>query len=153
MQDDDVDIYWSTPTKDAPLMNIDGKPWPTNEGGTYSNRTVTVQYGLANSLNTISARTLDKIGTTYSYDFFKNKFHISTLTPQDCDLAPMATGALTYGVTVLEMTAAYQAFGNGGYYYEPYGYYKIEDSKGNVIIEKHLIKIKRLHLAKTHHGL
>lgn len=136
LQDDDVDIYWSTPTKDAPLMNIDGKPWPTNEGGTYSNRTVTVQYGLANSLNTISARTLDKIGTTYSYDFFKNKFHISTLTPQDCDLAPMATGALTYGVTVLEMTAAYQAFGNGGYYYEPYGYYKIEDSKGNVIIEK-----------------
>ena len=117
LQDDDVDIYWSTPTKDAPLMNIDGKPWPTNEGGTYSNRTVTVQYGLANSLNTISARTLDKIGTTYSYDFFKNKFHISTLTPQDCDLAPMATGALTYGVTVLEMTAAYQAFGNGGYYY------------------------------------
>ncbi|MBS5276213.1 MAG: transglycosylase domain-containing protein, partial [Clostridiales bacterium] len=47
LQDDDVDIYWSTPTKDAPLMNIDGKPWPTNEGGTYSNRTVTVQYGLA----------------------------------------------------------------------------------------------------------
>lgn len=149
LQDDDVDIYWSTPTKDAPLMNIDGKPWPTNEGGTYSNRTVTVQYGLANSLNTISARTLDKIGTTYSYDFFKNKFHISTLTPQDCDLAPMATGALTYGVTVLEMTAAYQAFGNGGYYYEPYGYYKIEDSKGNVIIEKTPDKDKEVALSEN----
>lgn len=149
LQDDDVDIYWSTPTKDAPLMNIDGKPWPTNEGGTYSNRTVTVQYGLANSLNTISARTLDKIGTTYSYDFFKNKFHISTLTPQDCDLAPMATGALTYGVTVLEMTAAYQAFGNGGYYYEPYGYYKIEDSKGNVIIEKTPEKDKEVALSEN----
>lgn len=149
LQDDNVDIYWSTPTKDAPLMNIDGKPWPTNEGGTYSNRTVTVQYGLANSLNTISARTLDKIGTTYSYDFFKNKFHISTLTPQDCDLAPMATGALTYGVTVLEMTAAYQSFGNGGYYYEPYGYYKIEDSKGNVIIEKTPDKDKEVALSEN----
>lgn len=149
LQDDDVDIYWSTPTKDAPLMNIDGKPWPKNESGTYLNRTVTVQYGLANSLNTISARTLDKIGTTYSYDFFKNKFHISTLTPQDCDLAPMATGALTYGVTVLEMTAAYQAFGNGGYYYEPYGYYKIEDSKGNVIIEKTPDKDKEVALSEN----
>lgn len=149
LQDDDLNIYWSTPTKDAPLTTVEGKPWPTNEGGTYSNRTVTVQYGLANSLNTISARTLDKIGTTYSYDFFKNKFHISTLTPQDCDLAPMATGALTYGVTVLEMTAAYQAFGNGGYYYEPYGYYKIEDSKGNVIIEKTPEKDKEVALSEN----
>jgi penicillin-binding protein 1A len=34
------------------------------------------------------------------------------------------------------MTTAYQAFGNGGYYYESYAYYKIEDSQGNVIIEK-----------------
>lgn len=136
LQEDDTEIYWSTPISDTPLTRIDGKPWPTNEGGTYSGKTVTLQYGLANSLNTISARTLDMIGTTYSYEFFKNRFHISTLKVQDCDLAPMATGALTNGVTVLEMTAAYQAFGNGGYYYEPYSYYKIEDSQGNIIIEK-----------------
>ena len=48
----------------------------------------------------------------------------------------MATGSLTNGVTPLEMTTAYQAFGNGGYYYESYSYYKIEDSLGNVLIEK-----------------
>lgn len=149
LHSDDLDIYWSTPVKDAPLMNINGKPWPTNEGGTYSNSTVTLQKGLANSLNTVSARTLDKIGTTYSYDYFMNKFHISTLVAQDCDLAPMATGALTYGVTVLEMTAAYQAFGNGGYYYEPYGYYRIEDSKGNVVIEKTPEKDKEVALSEN----
>lgn len=149
LQDEDTDIYWSSPVKDSPLMTIQGKPWPTNEGGVYSGNTVTVQYGLANSMNTISARTLDKIGTTYSYDFFKNRFHISTLEPQDCDLAPMATGALTYGVTVLEMTAAYQAFGNGGYYYEPYSYYKIEDSQGNVIIEKTPEKDKEVALSEN----
>ena len=149
LQDEDTDIYWSSPVKDSPLMTIQGKPWPTNEGGVYSGNTVTVQYGLANSMNTISARTLDKIGTTYSYDFFKNRFHISTLEPQDCDLAPMATGALTYGVTVLEMTAAYQSFGNGGYYYEPYSYYKIEDSQGNVIIEKTPEKDKEFALSEN----
>ncbi len=149
LQDEDTDIYWSSPVKDSPLMTIQGKPWPTNEGGVYSGNTVTVQYGLANSMNTISARTLDKIGTTYSYDFFKNRFHISTLEPQDCDLAPMATGALTYGVTVLEMTAAYQSFGNGGYYYEPYSYYKIEDSQGNVIIEKTPEKDKEVALSEN----
>ena len=149
LQDGDTNVYWSTPTKDAPLTKIDGKPWPTNEGGSYSGQTITVQKGLALSKNTISARTLDKIGTTYSYEFLTNKFHLSTLTVQDCDLAPLATGSMTYGVTVLEMTAAYQAFGNGGYYYEGYSYYKIEDAQGNVILEKNPEKDKEVALSEN----
>lgn len=149
LNDDDVDIYWSTPTKDAPLLTINGKKWPTNEGGGYSGKNVTVQRGLANSMNTISAQTLDKIGTTYSYDYITNKFHISTLELSDCDYAPMATGSVTNGVTVLEMTTAYQAFGNGGYYYEGYSYYKIEDSQGNVLIEKAPEKTKESALTES----
>ena len=136
LNDPNTDIYWSTPTKDAPLMQVNGKPWPTNEGGGYSGGMVTVQQGLARSMNTISAQTLDKIGTSYAYDYMTNRYHISTLSIADEDYAPMATGSLTNGVTTLEMTTAYQAFGNGGYYYEGYAYYKIEDSLGNVIIEK-----------------
>lgn len=149
LQDDETNIFWSTPTPDKPLTKINGKPWPTNEGGKYSGGVVTLQHGLAQSMNTISAQTLDKIGTTYSYDFITNRFHISTLTAQDCDLAPMATGSLTYGVTVLEMTTAYQAFGNGGYYYEAYSYYKIEDSKGNLIIEKNPDKDREIALSES----
>ncbi len=137
LDEKDLEIYWSTPTKDAPLMQLEnGKWWPTNEGGSYSNSVITLQKGLADSKNTISARTLEKIGPSYSYDFMINRWHISTLDIYDADFAPMATGSLTHGVTVLEMTTAYQAFGNGGYYCEGYGYYKIEDSQGNVIIEK-----------------
>ena len=45
LQDGDTNVYWSTPTKDAPLTKIDGKPWPTNEGGSYSGETITVQKG------------------------------------------------------------------------------------------------------------
>ena len=136
LNDPNTDIFWSTPTLDAPLMKVNGKMWPTNEGGGYSGNYVTVQRGLANSMNTISAQTLDKIGTSYSYDYITNRFHISTLDIIDENYAPMATGSVTNGVTTLEMTTAYQAFGNGGYYYEGYAYYKIEDSLGNVIIEK-----------------
>ena len=137
LQDNDTQIYWGTPIKDAPLMTLpNGKRWPTNEGGGYSGNMVTIQRGLANSMNTIAAGTLDKIGTTYSYDYITTRFHISTLDVRDEDYAPMATGSLTNGVTTLEMTTAYQSFGNGGYYYEGYAYYKIEDSQGNVIIEK-----------------
>lgn len=149
LQDGETNVYWSTPTKDAPLTKINGKPWPKNEDGIYSGETITVQKGLALSKNTISARTLDKIGTTYAYEYITNKFHISSLAVQDCDLAPMATGSLTYGVSVLEMTAAYQVFGNGGYWYEGYSYYKIEDSQGNVILEKNPEKDKEVALSEN----
>lgn len=135
LNDDSVDIYWSTLVEDRPLMEVDGNPWPTNEGGGYSGRRVTIQYGIANSLNTVSARTLDMIGVDYAYEYITEKFHMSTLSAADCDYAPLATGSLTEGVTVLDMTAAYATFGNGGVYYQPYCYYKIEDSQGNVLIE------------------
>ncbi|MDE6125245.1 MAG: transglycosylase domain-containing protein, partial [Eubacterium sp.] len=136
LTDDSFNLYWSTPTPDKPTdIKVDGKPWPTNEGNTYSGNNVSVQYGLSKSLNTVSAQTLLKIGVDYSYNFITEKFHISSLVAQDCDYSPMATGALTHGVSVLEMTAAYAAFGNGGQYYYPYCYYKITDSQGNVILE------------------
>ncbi len=135
LNDDSVEIYWSRLIQDRPLMEIDGDPWPTNEGGGYSGSRLTIQRGIANSLNTISARTLDEVGVDYAYDFITNRFHVSSLTAADCDYAPLATGSLTNGISVLEMTAAYAAFGNGGAYYQPYCYYKIEDSQGNVLIE------------------
>lgn len=135
LNDDSVDIYWSTLIDDKPLKEVNGKMWPTNEGGGYSGAKTTIQRGIANSMNTISARTLDLIGVDYAYDYITNRFHISSLGAADCDYAPLATGSLTEGVSVLEMTAAYAAFGNGGSYYKPYCYYKIEDSQGNVLIE------------------
>ena len=136
LDDDDVDIYWSTILVDKPLMEIDGEWWPTNQGGSYSGSSVTLQYGLAQSKNTISAQTLNLIGVEYSFEYITENFHISTLdSVLDCDWAPMATGSVTNGVIPLEMAAAYATFGNGGQYYEPYLYYKIEDSQGNVLIE------------------
>lgn len=143
LEDDDTNIYWSTIQQDSPSRTVEGKPWPINEGGSYSSRNVSLQYGLSRSLNTISARTLDKIGIDYSYDFITENFHISTLdSVRDADYGPLAIGSLTNGATVLEMTAAYASFGNGGYYYEPYCYYKIEDSMGNVVISKEPEKTK-----------
>ena len=150
LQDDSVDIYWSTLVEDRPLKVIDGDPWPTNEGGGYSGSRLTIQRGIANSLNTISARTLDMIGVDYSYDYITNRFHISSLSDAfDCDYAPLATGSLTQGISVLEMTAAYATFGNGGAYYQPYCYYKIEDSQGNVLIETDAASTKEQALSES----
>lgn len=149
LNDDSVDIYWSTLIDDRPLKEVDGKMWPTNEGGGYSGAKTTIQKGIANSLNTISARTLDMIGVDYAYDYITNRFHISSLSAADCDYAPLATGSLTEGVSVLEMTAAYAAFGNGGAHYQPYCYYKIEDSQGNVLIETDAASTKEQALTES----
>lgn len=149
LNDDSVDIYWSTLIDDRPLKEVNGKMWPTNEGGGYSGAKTTIQKGIANSLNTISARTLDMIGVDYAYDYITNRFHISSLSAADCDYAPLATGSLTEGVSVLEMTAAYAAFGNGGAYYQPYCYYKIEDSQGNVLIETDAASTKEQALTES----
>ena len=64
LKDPNFDFYWSTLIKDAPTedIKVDGKPWPTNEGGGYSSKKLTIQSGIARSLNTISARTLLQVG-------------------------------------------------------------------------------------------
>ncbi len=137
LQDSSVNVYWSSMFNDSPSMTVEGKGWPVNQGGGYSSSDVTLQRGLAQSLNTISARTLQTIGVDYSYEFLSENFKLSTLDDiRDLDFGPLAIGSLTNGAKVIDMTAAYCAYGNGGYYYEPYAYYKIEDSQGNVIIEK-----------------
>ena len=137
LKDDSVNIYWSTTIQDRPFMVVEGEPWPHNQGGGYSSKYVTLQHGLAQSLNTVAARTVDMISVNYSYEYLTENFHLSTLDSiRDVDYGPMAIGSLTNGATVLDLTAAYASFGNGGYYYEPYCYYKVTDSQDNVIIEK-----------------
>ena len=149
-EDSETGVYWSTVMQDRPFKTVEGKPWPVNEGGSYSGRKVTLQYGLSRSLNTISARTLDKIGVDYSYDFITENFHITSLdSVRDSDYGPLAIGSLTNGATVLELTTAYASFGNGGNYYEPYCYYKILDSQGNTLIEKDPEKTKSTALSEN----
>lgn len=140
-------IYWSKLLKDSPSRksaeepNLPGSKWPTNQGEVYSSANVTVQYALAKSLNTVPVRILNEIGFNESISFLTNKAHLTTLITDkdseksDIGYSPLALGGMTYGTTVLEMTAAYQMFGNGGYYCKPYSYYKVENVKGETLLE------------------
>lgn len=148
--DDNVNIYWSTMIKDAPFMTVEGEPWPHNQGGGYSGSNVTLQNGLARSLNTVAARTLDMISVDYSYEFLTENFHLSTIDGiRDVDYGPLALGSLTNGATVLDLTAGYVTFGNGGNYYEPYCYYQVTDSQDNVIIQKKPDETKQTALSES----
>lgn len=131
------DVTWSTYIKEYALY-YGGSLWPQNaDGGMGSGSNITVQRALARSLNTVPARIcINMIGTSTAYDYLKNKFHISTtIDGKDNNPSPLVVGAMTYGITTLEMSAAYAAFGNGGKYYEPYSYYYVTDSNGEVILD------------------
>jgi penicillin-binding protein 1A len=118
---------------DAPFRLVDGRAWPRNSNGRYKGRT-TILSGVTSSTNTIAVRTLDLLKPQLSYQFATDKMHLSTLTAQDIDYAPLALGGLTKGVSVLEMTAAYCTFPNQGEYIEPRTYTKVTSHDGVEII-------------------
>ena len=88
------------------------------------------------SLNTCAVRTNLMYGTYNSYKFMTEKLGFTTLTDTDSQqVGNMALGGFENGVTTLEMAAAYSAFVNDGIYTTPRTYSRVEDSKGNVIID------------------
>lgn len=134
-------VNWSTMIPNAPIY-VEGAEWPLNYGGKRGEgELVSVQNALARSLNTIPARILKEMTFDKSFDFMVDKFHFSTMVEfgggTDKNYSPLATGGMNKGLTTLEMAAAYAAFGNGGYYYEPYCYYKVTDSKGEKVLLEH----------------
>ncbi len=134
----------ATAVFDGPLYRTSGGSlYPLNESRSYSGMT-TVLRGVSSSLNTVAVRVLDTIGAEYSFDFAKNQFGLSTLVDHvtingsektDIDYSPLALGALTYGVTVRDMTSAYATYANNGVWREGRTYSKVYDSDGNVVLD------------------
>lgn len=112
-----------------------GKTWPTNFDNIY-NGLIHIHKALSFSFNTPSVKTLDRVGVSRSYEFAKTMLGLHSLVSRDMDRAPLSVGALTYGVTLQEMTAAYTVFANKGVYTSPRCYTKVEDYLGNIILEK-----------------
>ena len=130
-------ITYSTKVQNYGIMRVDGKIWPYNYGGDPGspNSYRTIQQAIAPSLNTVAAQVLEKLGIDTSIEYMTDVFHLGHVTESDTAYAPLATGSMTYGTTTLEMAAAYATFGNSGKYYEPYSYYEVRNSEGEVILE------------------
>lgn len=129
-------INWSTMILNYAFPYKGMKMWPKNFDDTFgSNSPVSIQYALQESLNTVSARVVvDIVTAPQSVRFLQEKYHISTVDPvNDANPAPMAVGAMSKGITTMEMAAAYATFGNGGKYYKPYAYYKVTDRNGREV--------------------
>ena len=120
-------------------MTVNGKTWPQNFGRTYTGYK-TFRRAIQQSINTCAVKILAQVGTDYSMEMVK-KFGISTViddTSQsynDVNLAALGLGAMTVGVTPLDMALAYAVFPNGGVHNSGICYTKVTDSNGRVLLE------------------
>lgn len=139
----------ASPILDIPMITADGKVWPNNVYTGFKGIT-TLRESLIYSINVSSARTLKKIGIQTSIKYLKKLGIINEENPSkdnfvqasenkthnDENLASLALGGMTKGVSPLDMTAAYSAIANDGVYNEPIIYTKVLDKDGNIVLEK-----------------
>ena len=126
-------ITWSSMVLNYGFQ-VDGKLWPYNYGGDPGTGSyMTVQAAIAPSYNTVPAQLARYLGIDYCYEYLTEHFHLNHLTDSDKAYAPIVCGGTTYGVTCLEMAAAYATFGNGGIYYEPCTYEYVTSADGGKV--------------------
>ena len=134
---------WSTKVQNYGIR-LGSSRWPVNYGGSYGNAKnfVTVQSALAQSLNTVPAQLMRRIGIETSFDFLVDDLKISTFVTDEDDpnydgnFSTLCVGGASEGMTTLDMTAAFAIFGNNGYYFKPYCYYKVTNNDGTETLLK-----------------
>ncbi len=122
----------------------DGSP-VNNANRSYSGET-TIRTAIQYSINVVAVKCLEMVTPELGLQYLDN-FGFTTLahgTEADTDAngtvwtdanLPTALGGITYGVTNVELCAAYAAIANGGNYIKPIYYTRIEDHNGNVLID------------------
>lgn len=106
------------------------EPWcPKNSDGKYSGNMYTLKRALANSVNTVTAQLIDRIGP-------KPVVSIVEKLGLTREIPPVPSIALgTPDFNVYEMVGAYGTFANLGVYVKPVMVTRIEDKNGTVLFE------------------
>lgn len=93
-----------------------------------------IRDGIVYSMNIIAVRCfMETVGPELAIDYCK-RVGITSLTDTDYN-ASTSLGGITYGVTNLELTGAYNCISNEGKYVKPKFFTKILDHNGKVIYE------------------
>jgi len=132
-----IDQLHMSPCDKLPLSQItieankygNPEPWsPKNDNNYYSGEK-TLTKALANSINTITARLMDKVGPQPVADLAR-RLGITSNIPE---VPSIALG--TPDISVYEMVGAYSAFANQGVYTKPVMIERIEDKNGTVLYQ------------------
>lgn len=102
---------------------------PKNSDGKYSGEDMSLKSALANSVNTITAQLIDRVGPGSVASIAKNM----GITKEIPEVPSIALG--TPDVSVYEMVGAFGTFANQGVYVKPVMVTRIEDKNGTVLFE------------------
>jgi len=128
--------YVPTSLVDQTQGNLDpsdpGRLWPR---GLYSGND-TIRGVIRKSDNPAAVRVIQDIG----YETALNYLKLNGIDRTDEVYPAIALGGFTYGMSSLEMAAAYATFANQGVYREPFSYTHVTDSNGKIILENEVAK-------------
>ena len=137
----ECDMSLATTFEDEPFTYDNGEPL-YNADRQYHG-TVTMRESIVHSYNIPAVKCMIDITPELGVEYLE-KFGFSSLVTEPVDIngesyddlnASTAIGGITYGVSNLELTAAYATIANNGVYIKPVFYTRILDSDGNVVID------------------
>ena len=130
--------FWTAASmiNDAPNI-VDGKLWPKNVYNGYKGY-VTLRKSVEQSINVNAVRVFRQLDKGDVISRLKD-FGITTVVPQgsvnDNNASALALGGMSKGISPLEMASAYGTFPNEGRHISYTAYTKVENSKGDVVLE------------------
>ncbi len=135
-------LYYSSMVLDEPVddyeIGSDGQKisGPKNAYGSYFGEMI-LPDAIEYSSNATAVQVMKLIGgPSEAYEQATTKMGFKKLKEEDSyQIGSLSIGGMVGGVSVREMAAGFAYMGNGGLYYEPYTYYYVTDSEGNVIID------------------
>ena len=133
-------INYSSYIPDEPLESWvydDGTHGPYNWYDTEHKHGLMTFDAIEWSSNCCAAQCIDMIGgPEIAYDHATSCLGLYHLNEDDrYSIASLSLGGMNGGVSVREMATAYTYLINGGMHYEPYTYYYVTDSRGNIILD------------------
>ncbi|MDO5733247.1 MAG: transglycosylase domain-containing protein [Eubacteriales bacterium] len=105
--------------------------WPYNYNRSFSG-SVLARFALKESLNTVAVQTLALLDVENAkYYLAKNGWNMDG----DESQLGLAVGAMTHGISPLELANSFATFTSGGVHHTPTLYTRVEDSDGNLILD------------------
>lgn len=119
-----------------------GKRWPINwyDSGAFKYwGLMTIREAIEWSNNVVAVKTGEAVGVENCIPYLE-KMGITSIDKEgsvsDVNLAAIALGGMTRGISPLEMTGAYSSIANKGVYIKPTTFTKIEDGEGKLLYEQ-----------------
>lgn len=130
---DDVPVYMDTQNKD--------RRYPENYPETIGGKTarhyrglVSIRTAIARSINVVAAKIWrDQLGPDLSFEYLKKS---GIEMKGEGKYVSVSLGGLRYGVSPMQMAAAYAPFVHKGIYLEPITYSIVKDNEGNILLDK-----------------